>query len=483
MSKLNLISYSILLFLLFSFSRGYCDTPIWLAIDNSIDLSSIDSLRPYKGYRAINAWGINLKKANIIADSEKDFLRELQKRSIDYSGMFGLIAIKDGEYSTDFINKVATIDPLGNKITFDKVFHHGNPSSKLWQNKLISLADILLKSGCNMLEIDQPALESWRGESYDDKTISGFAKYLDEKYSTTELKNKFSIKNINDFDYRDFLKRKKINSIGKSLASLNEGDRLLLSPLGYDFFKYQIRDNRKNIFSILSSIRNKKKKGLKLFGNIWGMASEYMPPAREFDILEVACDLITPWDWNPSNIDIGPPKNSWIPVYKLAKAFAPEKDILSFLDTNGYVKALKLFKNQYEFLTLLSSEALGSGVDFVFPLKNRVAPTQKKGFSELTIKKVIPFYRKNLKYFKNKDSYAKVGIFINYKPLIAERFSRQYWGLSYILMDNQVDYDVIFSGNGDIFADSLSLESLKKYKLIFVPHSDELSNHQKFHQM
>jgi len=445
-------------------------------------MDSLNSFKPFIAYRVLNVWGINSKKSKNIADSEKDFLNTLKANSIKYSGMLGLLAIKQGEYSEQFLKKIATVDPLGKMITFNKYYHHGNPSSPLWQGELEKIFKVLVDSGCSMIEIDQPALESWRGESYDDNTIKNFNKYLSSKYTTTELFDRFGIKDLNDFDYRNFLKNKEINSIHKNLAELNEGDRLALSPLGYDFFYFQIKDNRKNIYKLIDSIKdysNSSGEQVKIFGNIWGMAAEYMPPASKFDYLDVACDIITPWDWNPSDLNIGPPDNSWIPVFKLARAFDKDKEIISFLDTNGYIRALKVFKNQEDFLGILSSEALGCGTNFVFPLCNRVAPKQKKTFSKEAIEKLIPFYRKNLSLFKNSKSYAKVAIFLNYKPLIAERFSRAYWGLSYILLDNQIDYDVIFSGDGDIFDDNLSLNTLNKYKLVFIPHFDLISKKQK----
>lgn len=454
---------------------------VWLAVDSNLSTAEVIAAKPCVAFRALNIWGMPMKEARILAAHERNFIRNLRLSGISVSGMMGLIAIREGSYSEDFMKKYSTVDPLGRRITFDGSLHHGCLAHQEWRAELLSSFKILVDSGCNLVEIDQPALESWRGECYCNLCMENFRSYLEAKQAPEKLKEYYGINEIKKFDYREYLRGKKIDALGKSLAELSDGDRFALTTIGQEFFVFQIEDNLMNIARFLQDAREyarNRSVEVSIFGNIWGMAAEYLPPARYFDLLDVACDLVTPGDWNPDDKNVGPPRNSWVPVYKLASSFSSGKPLLSFLDTNGYQRGLKSFRGRCAFLDIISGEALGCGADFVFPLRNRTAPAQEEGFSSSEISSALCFYRENLSKFRKGSSLAEIAIFQNYPSRILDRFSLPYWGLSYLFLDNQLNFDTVFSGDGRIFADDLSVEKLSKYKLVFIPQSDFLTEHQ-----
>ncbi|PLX16755.1 MAG: hypothetical protein C0601_09770 [Candidatus Muiribacterium halophilum] len=429
MKRITLICLIIILTSIISLSITYApNDKIWIAYDvYNEPLEKIIEIHPNWVFRVLNIWGNTLDDGRQYSQDAGRFIKILSENNIKSSAMIGGISISSKD-KKDFIEASAARNPLGKITGVDNKTLHGCYNRIEWRQRLETLFDIAVKSGVSAIELDQPSQEHWRGECYCNTCNEGFTKWL--------IKN--NIKDIDkDFDYVAFLKK-------NNMAHINEGDREIVSPYGKLYWKYQIEKDRKNIGRITDEF-NKRHKGLKFFGNTWGLAGEYIPAVPYYSNIDIAGDMRTPWIWEPDKDRFGAPFNSWIPVVKLARAIDNSKSILSFLDTYPYERILeKEHDRKDDVLAQFASEIIASGAEFVFPYSNRVAYRDISGFDHERMKDFIRFLKDKKELFGKRKSESPILLIVDEDEAVLKRFMKQYWAIAYLIIDNSLDFDVVF---------------------------------------
>lgn len=415
-------------------------------------------------FRAVNVWGSDLKEAAEVIEESRVLIEAAHKENIKVSAMLGMLAVFPRSYSEEFIDSNATRDPMGRLIRIDESFYHGCLENEGWRDYFKELLSILVDAGIDIIEIDQPALETWRGECYCNHCMKAFRNWLTKKYTSDQITNLLRIKDISLFDYRDYLK-------ATGLAGLSEWDRLHSSRFGHEYWLFQVSNNLKRVQEVAEFAKaaaREKDRELLIFGNVWGLASEYIPVATIFDIVNVAGDLRTPEIWEPSPVRTGPPWVSWIPVFKIARAIAEERMMLSFLDTRGLELAVERFKKLGDLASVIIPEAFFSGVNYAFPYRNRVAHPLERHYPFEPLLEISDYLDKVQPLLKGRTN-ADIAVMVPFSSLLWQRFSKDYHGTARILMDEHRLFDVIFTGDGQIIPDKFSLSDLKKYKVLIMP--------------
>ncbi len=441
MNKKIFLIITVVLFISVVYSREIENSTTWVAYDffkESRDTFLL--LDADVAFRVMNLWGITHENALKYAEDTKDIIKFLNENGRKTSAMLGGISISSQD-SELFKERAGARNPLGHLVYIDDKTLHGCYNRKEWQDFLNKLLDILASNKVDFVELDQPAQEHWRGECYCDVCINGFTEYL-KKNGKSQQSN---------FNYVNYLH-------GIRLAHVNEGDREMYSPLGQDYWRYQIEKDNNNVKKLVDNFR-KKHSGIKIFGNSWGLAGEYIPAVSSYDYIDIAGDLRTPWLWEPSHQLFGSPYNSWIPVVKMAQSLS-DKKILSFLDTYPYERVLKDFKSEKdEILNIFAAEMLASGAEFVFPYSNRVAYNQYDEFSKRNIRNFLTFIKTNNDLFGKRNTDSDILVTAPQEKVITKRFFKQYWAVCYYLLDNGYDFDFKWS-------EKVTENDRKNYKII-----------------
>jgi hypothetical protein len=100
----------------------------------------------------------------------------------------------------------------------------------------------------------------------------------------------------------------------------------------------------------------------------------------------------------------------------------------------------------------------------------------------------VSFVLTNREIFEGAEPLAEVGVLFSYASEIWDTWveagstqpvhNRQYYGLAQALTDASVQYEVVFAPDGNVVADSLSLEDLTAYGTLIVPSAYALNDRQ-----
>ncbi len=304
--------------------------------------------------------------------------------------------------------------------------------------------------------------------------IEGFREYLKGKYTPSQLLSRFGIRDINSEDLASRI---------ASVMHLPYRDRIEAEPLSEEYIDFQIQANyraKSRLIRELKKYSRGKGKEIPISANVFALGTDrgggYWVKGLIFS------DILDFFTFENSytaveDREIVPfPRNKWIAWEKLARA-ATNSPFVVLPDT-GEISALvknhmsrgKTYRN---YLYIHFAEAYASRGAFVF--------YYIYGWQDMEewekCARAADFILKHRALYEMEPDRAEIAIVVLYSDALYRReFS--YLGLAQALSESSIPYDVIFGGGGEFLKDRLRDESLRGYRLIFVPSARGMTRNQ-----
>jgi len=344
-----------------------------------------------------------------------------------------------------------------------------------------------IDSGADLIVLDEIQgggfipLYQWLGQftgmkepGFCEHCIEGFRNYLKTNFTSEELKEKFNILNIENEELKE-----RINST----KALKYFERVAKGPLIKEYINFNEKNNyllKKRLVQSLRSYAKLKGRNIAISANSYAIGGiqigDYWVKGLIFsDFLDfytfenhysaVANQILSPY-----------PRNKWIAWEKLAFQ-ATGNTFVSMLDT-GTIKELDKKTNIGKFSNYLYIRFMEAYIN-----KGAFAIYYGKPFNNYKTwekcAEAAKFIRThNDLFMKDSKTLSDIAILFLYSENLRNRYF-SYLGISQILSESNIGYDVIFGGGGKYLKDRVKSNELKKYPLIIIPNSKQIEDNQK----
>jgi hypothetical protein len=340
------------------------------------------------------------------------------------------------------------------------------------ERTLFEVAKVAVDLGVDGIEFDEPTYWWWPGEDYSNESLQQFKDYLQTKYTSTELLNKFGINNITAFNYRDYL-------ASKGLINVSEEERLQGSdPLGREYYIFELISLSQHFNELTTEIKDYAKqtygKDLIIVANQYELKNADLINCPQVDFFSIGTSLnvwYTSKD-QQSGMKYCPPYYTASPFIFLGRAINESKEAVMFIDGGNYTLLTQTVAK------IIMGEAYAFGGYYNFPffsgLPGNYGPKD-------TLINFSSFIRRYSEFFQPSIHSSDVALFAPYTTILwnyVPGFPEQIYGASQILVDAHIPFDILFTGDGNVLPDTITLNDLKKYKVIYLPDTIGLSNRQ-----
>ncbi|MCX7598698.1 MAG: beta-galactosidase, partial [Armatimonadetes bacterium] len=300
--------------------------------------------------------------------------------------------------------------------------------------------------------------------------------WLRERYSEATLRERWGIDNIQTFDYRGYL------------AEHGWADEPWRSPLHDDWWLMQLHSTLRWEKWIVDDNKAyaRQRYGRDLVTNanqfmITTLSAVITAESQIYDFVNVGTGLIIDYRDGaaPRWLRISPAEASFIPLYRMGRAHAPDKPVVVFLDIQEHPEHLAALPPRQEglYMQWLFAEAHLSSCYFAghhrfsfyeAPLEPQVAAGQ--------------FFKRHAGWYKGSRPVADIGVLFSFPSQIWDMYanhwsgapefpshSRQYYGVCQALLRANLQFDTVFIGDGDIFPGSLTAVDLAPYRVVIAP--------------
>lgn len=348
----------------------------------------------------------------------------------------------------------------------------GNTNHPLWQAFLLEQARALVDADVDGILID--TIEGTSGSildggSFGEPDMSGFRAYLAVIYTPQELLDLYDITDIQTFDYGYYIRDRGLADTWMSTP--------WLVPLYGDFVRFQqlaiVEFMTKLIGETRAYAETTYGRPVAFTANVFGLYASEL----------IFADLLDYFTLEYPYVDYGyPPEGRTIPDYKLARALGDKPAVM--LPSIHTAADLVNRESSSTLMTIYIAEAYASLGAMMVPYgiygySEEVGPTWYYGDMPV-LAPVYGFVRDNPYLYEGLDSLAKAAILYSFPT----DYHRWAWyrdalrGLSYALLDGQVQFDIVALGDNVWSVDSFSLAKLTPYQIVFLPGAAYLSNAQ-----
>ena len=338
----------------------------------------------------------------------------------------------------------------------------------------------LIDGGVDGMHIDETMTRYFNmGEGYCNSCMNGMREYLKAKYSSEQLMEIYGVKDIETFDYRERLKQ-------DGLLERPEGH-----PLHKEWWLFQLSAEAKRFAEIYDYVKTYAKekygKDIVTTGNVF--EPEHLPnravEALFIDYVMIGSGMTIRYRKEGKSFDEirMPPKYSYVPSYKMARALTPDKPVTFFIDVPGGGNLYRglPYQVQRDYLMWLFAEAYAAGAFFSVPYSHHLY-----GSLDVCVG-YTRFLKANEGMYHDAETCFDVAIIYSFASAIWDQARGrsavpvhwlQYYGLCEALQDMNVQYDVVLMGDGEVIPDKTTLNDLLKYKVLLVPSCYSLSDRQ-----
>lgn len=342
---------------------------------------------------------------------------------------------------------------------------HNNPT---WQEILKKRAKEHIDAGVDAIHIDE--MEGIAGHLYlyglCDFCVNGFRKYLKERFTPQELRDKFGIADIEQFNYRDYL-------LGKGAVSAVFDPNVEQRA---EFVKFQMISRKKQVEELINYAKDYAKsqgKTIKFSGNSYFFSANKQPLAQLLDLFVF------------ENMMFIPRLNGkWIGLYFLAHQFLRRWPVVMFPDI---MTLFLLPEDDWQLFIHWLAEATATRSSFMIPYH---AYTFGGGEYHIEAEEIAPytnFFIEQSKKFWDAEPLANIAILYDYRGVlhdyIYEGFATPFYGGGYThdaflgtslaLVESHMPFDVVYSGDGELIKKPLKLSELKDFPCVIAPPSSE----------
>jgi hypothetical protein len=434
-------------------------------------LSMLNKTEADVAYRALLTFGDSVDTVHTNWAGKSSFIEKCHAMGVQVVALISASIMQRDQFSLDFINSTATRNCNGDIILqyqsdVGTYYYHGCLNHEAWREHLFEVAKVGIDMGVDGIEFDEPAHWWWTGECYADECLNQFKQYLANKYSAQDLQTEFGISNITDFSFRDYLSQ-------KNLTAVSEQDRLRgTDPLGRQYYLFELTSLAEHFGQLTSMVKNYTRqhynRELTVVANQFEMKNDVVPFCPYVDSFSIGTVLRI---WYTDKL--GPPYHTASPYVLIARAINETKQPVVFVD-DDYVHA----HVTSDVAKTLIGETYAFGGFCFLPYHSTDAATL--GPTE-TIAEYGQFVKQNEELLGAAQPLCNVGLFVSYTEMLWEYVPSMYdsiYGACQILTDAHIPFNVIFSGDGEVLQDHLTLADLMKYDVIYLPHSPTLSDRQ-----
>lgn len=408
---------------------------------------------------------------------------ELTKQNIEETHARGLkyiqhIAIErmysDGETQLadrrPELKKYCIIDIDGKKFIndFDGIpVYNMNLNEKGWEKFIRSEIKVSIDAGADGILLDEIQAHTLyigfdSGGVFNKVDITGFRKFLKKVYTNQELSSRFGINNIGSFNYRNYLNNNGYNHTWRTAP--------WEAPLYNEFKVYEIQSTlkvqKKMIKWAKKYAKSKYNRDIVFMGN----TSDGMAYSLPFEV-----NLDAAWCEYPYLFYNYPPHNKIIPSAKLKVDDRWKKGLyLTQVPTNADLVARGNIPN---IVKVFWAEAYAANTECNVPYEVPASSTHTYS-PDLTV--LAP-------YFQFIDTYREYyGSDWSWKPRVAIfhpvtsylGLPDSYFGAALALFESGIQFDVVFSGDGHMMKNNVTLEKLENYPVIILSNAYSMTNKQ-----
>lgn len=323
---------------------------------------------------------------------------------------------------------------------------HNTPA---WRGRLETMVEEHVAGGADGMLIDGlqgPAVSVFYGGCFSPETVAGFRRYLARRFPPDALRAEFGIGDVQNFDYGRYL-------AAKGVGNAYEDDN---RPLLREYLRFLYSSRLAFLAALIREAKERGGPGFAIAGNAYQFEPKYQPL---LPLLDVAV----------SELPMGTlPEGKQAGLYLLAKAIAGPKPVVGFPDI--FVLA-RLSPRDHGLWRHWLAEALASGATLLLPYE---AFTQGGGSFTLPAGEIAP-YTRFLRahpeiYTPETRSPARVAVLYDLASTLFDWNAWQgYLDLAAALQEQHIPYDVLFLGDGEMAAGTVSREDLRRYEAILLP--------------
>lgn len=419
----------------------------------------------YKAYEATwVAWG----------GASEDAVKTAQSLGIHYvASMWTLTAGAENLHKRSDLRDAVSKDILLKPIIVPWLWDHtyegtpsyfgctNNPTFREFSRERVIAA---MKTGADGLHVDDhlgSAGSFWHGGCFCDFCIEGFREYLKDEAYKEELE-KYDI-NIDDFNYRDFIKKK---------VSTREEykDQRAGLPLTEIYWLYQTKAAAAFVMELRKLAEEVKGKPITCSANT------FMPNAVHLVVTPNLTHCVGEADFRLE--EKNPPESSSIAVFKLMDAIGRSMAATGSGWNWAYAHANN---NAVGLVRQWVAESYALGHRLMVPHR-KWAFTQEKGTHWYQSKPedfvdLYRFVRKNADLFDNYRPYSQIALIFCSKS-IRRRGMTRFREVCKYLADSNMQFSIVVAGD-EWLGDRLTVDALQKFENVIVPEPVELTDAQK----
>jgi len=386
-----------------------------------------------------------------------DKLEEFACRSID-----GEMCYWDKEARSYWMNAL-------NPHFIDWCIEHGKKAIDAGAD-LIVLDEIQGSSFIPMYQWASQYIDWLDAPGFSNYTIEGFREYLANKYTPHELQQLFGIDNISNYDLRTRITQ---------TMYLTYNERVNADSLNKEYFTFLEVGNfqaKKRLIEELRAYAAEKGRNIAIGANSYALGTPrgggYWCKGLQFaDLLDFFTFENTYTAIEDTSLDDFP-RNKWVAWEKLAKA-ATNAPAVILLDASGAAEiAVDTMHSYKNYLSILCAEAYANSGAFV----NWYVRIWGKDSDWMGCSSIYKFILEHSSLYDGEID-APVAILYLYGEGMRNK-SDSYLGLAQALAESNVPFEVIFDGDGFYINESLALNELAPYDLIFIPNVISITERQ-----
>ena len=336
---------------------------------------------------------------------------------------------------------------------------------------LIVLDEIQGSSFIPMYQWASQYIEWLDAPGFSNVTIEKFRDFLAEKYDDEELNQIFGIDNISSYDLK--------SRIAKTMY-LPYSERIKADKLNKEYFEFLEKGNfmaKKRLIKELRNYATQKGKSIAISANSYSLGTPrgggywckglHFASLLDFFSFENKYSALADEDL-PS-----PPRAKWLAWERLAYASTHATSaILLGADEAAYI-ARDASHSYRNYLSILCAEAFANRASFV----NWYVKIWGKSSDWMGCSAIYDFVLKHNELYKGEIN-TPVAILYLYGEGMRNK-SDSYLGLAQMLAESNVPYEVIFDGDGFYINESLSIDELSYYNLVFIPNVINITERQR----
>lgn len=300
--------------------------------------------------------------------------------------------------------------------------------------------------------------------------------WLKQRYDAATLRQRWGIDDLASFNYRSYL------------AEHGWADQPWRSPLHDEWWLMQLHSTLRWEKWIVDDNKAyaRERYGRELVTN----ANQYMLPnlsavltgeSRIYDFVNIGTGLSLEYRDGSAgrSLRISPTEGSFIPLYRMGRAHAPDKPVVVFLDIQEHPQHLAALPPRQEglYMQWLFAEAHLSGCFF--------AAHHRFSFYEAPLEPQAAagqFFKRHAAWYKGSRPVADIAVLFSFPSQIWDMYadhwargpdlpshSRQYYGACQALLRANLQFDTVFIGDGDIFPGTLEAADLRPYEVVIAP--------------